>query len=138
MSVGRMLAVLAAVLSFGALIAVLSGWGLPLGFAVVVSAMAWVGAVAVAVLVLIPVTAVRALLPGTAAWPPRWMVAAALAFGAFLFYPVNGHFYENAVLAEEGGGSGRCVGILPLPQAIQRHAADSEYARFSFAMGCDD
>jgi hypothetical protein len=133
-----MLAVLAAALSFGALIAILSGWGLPLGFAAVVSALAWVLAATAATLLLVPIVLVRAVLPQTSARPPRWMIAAALTVGGLLFYPVNGHFYEDPYWAAQGGGVGRCVGVVPLPEAIQNHIADSEYARFRFAIACDD
>jgi hypothetical protein len=132
MSTPRMLAVLAAVLSFGALVAVLPGYGLPTGVAAPIALIAWLAAVAIAAVILAPVAVIRR------ARPPRRLVAAALVFGGLLVYPVYDDFYTDAYWAAEGGGVGRCEGFVPLAEAVQNHIADSEYARVSLPMGCDD
>jgi hypothetical protein len=137
MSVGRMVAVLAVALSFGAIVAVLADSGEPAAVALWAAVGSLVAALAIAALLTGLVAIVRVLL-GSPARPPNGMIAAALVVGGLVTFPVYSNFYEDASLAAVGGGVGYCGGVVPLSQVAYYSVADEPYARVYYFASCDD
>jgi hypothetical protein len=129
MSVGRMVAVLAVALSFGGIVAALANQGKEIGAAYAMIA-AFLAALAIA--------AVLALLARAFRAPQSMAVAMALAVGGLIVFPVHADFYTDARSAAEGGGVGRCSGILPLSQFVHSSFAEEPYARLYYFASCDD
>ncbi len=132
MRVRWMLAVLAAVLLFGGLLAVISSSGVSMSFGLPLAVVAWFVAVAIAGVLVAPVALVRR------GRPPRPVVAAALLLGGLLVFPVNGSFYTDRGWARENAPDGNCSGLLVLPEAIQNHFTDDAHARFAVGEFCED
>jgi hypothetical protein len=132
MTVRRMLALLAAWLLFGALVATLDGDDPLLVNGVLVGVFLWIVAVLIAGALLAPVALFGRGRPSRAA------IAVALAFAGALVYPMYGSFYDTAYWASKGSQVGLCGGYIPLGQAVQNAVTNSQYAPFAFATGCDD
>ena len=118
----RLLAALFAVL----LLATLSGADdvVPIGFAAIVAVIAWIAAVLISTVLLVPV----------AIWgrPSRAAVMAALAIAAVVVLPIR----DNWVPAL--GTASSCAGYLPLPLEVSKQLRDDQYAPWGIDNGCDD
>ena len=134
MSLGRMVAALAATLAVATLAAALAAEE-TVGLAVVMSVLALLAALAIAAVVLAPVVIVRAA-RGERRWQPgRRLVAVALIAGGLIVLPVYWHFYTEPGLS---GPVGRCLGIVPLGELVQTRLAGDEHAAVYYFASCDD
>jgi hypothetical protein len=129
MSVGRMVAGLAAALCFGGIVAALANPGKEIGAAYAMVA-AFLAALAIA--------AVFTLLARAFQAPQTRAIAAALAVGGLIVFPVHAYFYTDARSAAEGGSIGRCSGILPLAQLVYHNVADETYGELYYFASCED
>jgi hypothetical protein len=118
----RMLAVLFAVL----LLAALSGTDavVPVGFAAIVAAVAWIVAVLIAGVLLAPL-AIRGR-------PGRTAAAVALAVAAVVVLPIRDDWVPTL------GTAATCAGYLPLPLEMSKQLRDDQYAPWGIDNGCDD
>jgi hypothetical protein len=133
MPVGRMVAALAAALGLGAIVAAFAS-DAPAGFAPVATVVSLLVAIVIAALLVAGVVAIRALAGRRADVPRGLVIAAALAAGGLVVFPVHSsNFYT-----EEAGEAGDCEGVLPLAQALQNRVADDAYAPVSYFAGCED
>jgi hypothetical protein len=133
-----MVAALAAVLGCGAVVAVLLDPNAGAGFAAVALTVSWLGALALAAVLLLPVLVARTLRGMRPQWPGRRALAAALAVGGLVALPVHHHFYDDASLAAAGGGVGACHGILPLAQVVHDAVADEPRGELYYFASCND
>jgi hypothetical protein len=124
-----MVAVLAVALCLGGIVAALANPGKELGAAYAMVA-AFLGALVIAAVLALVARALRA--------PQSVAVAVALVVGGLLVLPVHDDFYTDARSAAEGGGVGRCSGILPLSQFVHSSFAEEPYARLYYFASCDD
>jgi hypothetical protein len=117
----RMLAVLFAVL----LLATVSGADavVPVGFAAIVALIAWIAAVLIAGVLLMPL-AIRGR-------PGRNAASVALAIAAVVV-PIRNDCVPTL------GTAASCAGYLPLPLEVSKQLRDDQYAPWGIDDGCDD
>ena len=126
-------------LACGAVVAVLIDPNAEAGFAVLAFAVSWLGALAIAALLLVPLVAVRASRGGRPPWPPsRRALVVMLVAGGLVTFPVHAHFYNDATLAAVGDGVRACHGILPLAAVVRDGVADEPYGELYYFAACDD
>ena len=124
-----MVAVLAGALCTGGVVAALANPGKEIGAAY---------AMVAALLAALAIAAVLALLARAFRAPPSLAVAVSLVVGGLIVFPVHADFYTDERSAAEGGGVGRCSGILPLSQVVHYSFAEEPYARLYYFASCDD
>ncbi len=131
MPVRWMLASLAAVLAAASVLIAARADAL-FAWALVIAAILWLGACRDRGRAADPVRVGAARAPGLP------VIGVALTLGALLAFPVHRSYYEERYWAEQGGGVGRCHGIVPLAEAVRMDRSELRYTPVAFSFGCDD